>query len=151
MESHQPDFVPPPASLHPTGYSQQADPERTPPGSAGRTTYGTETPQIADRSAPRTGLDVLHEADVYATKIGGDNAGKLRENFATILDRQTHGKKQILAVSAIRSSDRRFTAMAHENARDRDPDDDLKEGFNTTSHLIAIAKCIESFLQVAVG
>src|SRR3989344_5409690 len=142
MESHQPDFVPPPASIHPTGYSQQADQERTPPGSAGRTTYGTETPQIADRSAPRTGLDVLHDADVYITKIGGDNAGKLRENFATVLDRQTHGKKQILAISAIRSSDRRSTAMAHEYARDRDSDGNLKEGFNTTSHLIAIAKCL---------
>jgi len=144
MESPQPDFVRPPASLYHTGYARQADPERTPPGSAGRTTYGTEAPQIADRSAPRTGLDVLQEADVYVTKIGGDNAGKIRENFATVLDRQTHGKKQILAVSAIRSSDRRFTAMAHEDARDRDSDGNLKEGFNTTSYLIAIAKCLRN-------
>ncbi|KKW39174.1 hypothetical protein A2454_03715 [Candidatus Peribacteria bacterium RIFOXYC2_FULL_55_14] len=95
-------------------------------------------------SPQRTGLDVLQEADVYVTKIGGDNAGKLRENFATVLDRQTRGKKQILAISAIRSSDRSFTAMAHKDARDRDSDDNLKEGFNTTSHLIAIAKCLRN-------
>ena len=93
-------------------------------------------------SPSRSGLDVLNDAQVYVTKIGGDNAGKLRDNIATVLERQTQGKKQILAVSAIRSSDKRFTGMAHEDARDRDSDGNLKEGFNTTSHLIAIAKSL---------
>jgi aspartokinase len=90
----------------------------------------------------RTGLDVLQDSHVYVTKIGGDNAGKLRDNMETVLMRRENGKKQILAVSAIRSSDASYTDMAHESARDRDSDEQLKEGFNTTSHLIAIAKSL---------
>lgn len=93
-------------------------------------------------SPSRTGLNVLHDADVYVTKIGGDNAGKLRDNIATVFDRREQGKKQILAISAIRSSNERYTSMAHEDARDMDSDGELKEGFNTTSHLIAIAKAL---------
>lgn len=91
-------------------------------------------------SPSRTGLDVLRDAELYVTKIGGDNAGKIRDNIETVIARKMQGKKQILAVSAIRSSDASYTAMAHESARDRDADNQLKEGFNTTSHLIAIAK-----------
>jgi len=92
----------------------------------------------------RTGKDVLNDSELYVTKIGGDNAGKIRENLATVQERQGKGKKQILAVSAIRSSSEEFTTHSHELGRDKDSDGELKEGFNTTSHLIAIAKCIQS-------
>ncbi|PIQ76924.1 hypothetical protein COU78_01650 [Candidatus Peregrinibacteria bacterium CG10_big_fil_rev_8_21_14_0_10_49_24] len=95
-------------------------------------------------SPSRTGLDVLHDAELYVTKIGGDNAGRLRENIDTVLARKADGKKQMLAVSAIRSSDSSYTKLAHPSARDKDADNNLKEGFNTTSHLIGIAKSIQA-------
>ena len=91
---------------------------------------------------PSNGLEALQSADVYVTKIGGENAGRLALNATNAQDRIRNGIKQIIAVSAIRSSDDQFTAFAAESVVDRDADGGRKPGFNTTSHLIEIARLL---------
>lgn len=93
---------------------------------------------------PSNGLEALQSADVYVTKIGGENAGRLSLNATNAQDRTRNGIKQVTAVSAIRSSDDQFTAFADESVVDRDEDGRIKHGFNTTSHLIEIARCLSA-------
>lgn len=92
-------------------------------------------------STPTNGLGALEESRTYVTKVGGENAGKLRMNAASAIDRHKRGKRQIIAFSAIRSVDARYSPLS-------DPlvigieGGKMKPGFNTTSHLIAIAQLL---------
>ncbi|MBU2213549.1 hypothetical protein KKC44_03530 [Patescibacteria group bacterium] len=89
----------------------------------------------------RTGEQALEEADVYVTKIGGTRAAELQSNADLIESRREQGKKQILAISAIRSTDERYNELTHQIVTDREMEKlgKRKSGFNTTSHLILIA------------
>ncbi len=98
-----------------------------------------ETPET-HRDSARAALDM---ASVLVTKIGGENAADLRGNFRTIEARRAEGKKQILAISALRSTDPQWSPYAHPDVADRDSLGRVKQGFNTTSHLIALARAAE--------
>ncbi len=91
-------------------------------------------------SRPLTAANVLLSADVIVTKIGGDNAGQFRENYETIAAKLQRGVKQILVVSAIRSSSSDYDSFSVPEVVDKSADGRVKHGFNTTSHLIQIAK-----------
>ncbi len=88
----------------------------------------------------RPGRDILRDATLVVTKIGGENAPSLRDNFRTISARRAEGKKQILAFSALRSTSSDDNFYTHPSAADRDASDHIKPGFNTTSHLIELGK-----------
>jgi|GEM_PF-5628040 len=90
------------------------------------------------------GQEALRDARTYVTKIGGDNAGQLKTNADVMRKRLQDGRTQILAISAIRSSQERYSALAHPDAIDRDAYGNPKKGFNTTSHLIAAAKRLQA-------
>ncbi|TSC58247.1 MAG: hypothetical protein Greene041619_678 [Candidatus Peregrinibacteria bacterium Greene0416_19] len=95
------------------------------------------------QSEPTNGLEALQRADTYVTKIGGDNAGRLRSNALRSQQRVEQGVRQVLALSAIRSSHPSHSAFAAPGVADQDSDGQVKPGFNTTSHLIAIARLLE--------
>lgn len=82
--------------------------------------------------------DILDESDVYVRKIGGDNAQGFKSNFEIATEIKAKGKKQIMVLSAIRSSDAMFNDVAI--VRDKDVNGKWKNGFNTTSHLIRLAQ-----------
>lgn len=92
--------------------------------------------------APANGHDALLQSDVYVTKIGGDNAGHLASNADIVRRRTQNMHTQVLAVSAIRSSDARFSDMTHTLVTEQEVQKHgrRKQGFNTTSHLIAAAQ-----------
>ena len=48
-------------------------------------------------NAPTNGLEALEASNTYVTKVGGENAGKLRMNAASAIDRYERGKRQIIA------------------------------------------------------
>lgn len=87
-------------------------------------------------------LEKLNDTDTYVTKIGGDNAGSLRENYERIQERNAKGKKQVIVVSAIRSSEG-FRSFRYEGIGDLVEKERDSKGFNTTSHLIATAKLLQ--------
>ncbi|OIO55167.1 hypothetical protein AUJ46_01820 [Candidatus Peregrinibacteria bacterium CG1_02_54_53] len=93
---------------------------------------------------PANGYDALLNNDVYVTKIGGDNAGKLASNANIVHRRAQNMRTQILAVSAIRSSHPSFSDMTHPFVIEKElaTNGKRKPGFNTTSHLIAIARAL---------
>ena len=93
----------------------------------------------------RTGEQVLEEAEVYVTKFGGTRAAELAENSDLIEERRKNGKKQILAISAIRSTDEKYNALTHRIVTGQEIKElgKAKTGFNVTSHLILIADCIQ--------
>ncbi|MDD5026032.1 MAG: hypothetical protein PHH13_01505 [Candidatus Peribacteraceae bacterium] len=91
-----------------------------------------------------SGQRVLRNAETYVAKIGGENAADLRSNTAIVARRAAEGKKQIIAVSALRSSSERFDHYAHGNVVDHDSTGRMKHGFNTTSHLIELAKRLQA-------
>jgi aspartokinase len=93
---------------------------------------------------PESARQALDAADVLVTKIGGENAADLAANAAIADHRRATGKKQILAISALRSSDPRYSAYADEAAADRDKFGAVKPGFNATSHLIEMARRLQS-------
>jgi len=97
-----------------------------------------ETPDAHHGSA-RAALDMT---SVLVTKIGGENAANLRGNSRTIETRRLEGKRQILAISALRSTDPQWSPYAHPDVADRDSLGRVKQGFNTTSHLIALARAV---------
>ena len=86
-----------------------------------------------------SGQRVLRNTETYVVKIGGENAANLRTNADRVRARTEQGKKQILVISALRSSDPAFTRFAHPSV-DFDSEGKSKDGFNTTSHLIAMAE-----------
>ena len=94
-----------------------------------------------NHSTPTNGLEALESSRTYVTKVGGENAGKFRMNAASAINRHDRGKRQIIAFSAIRSVDTRYSPLS-------DPlvigieGGKVKPGFNTTSHLIAIAQLL---------
>ncbi len=97
-------------------------------------------------STEQYGKQVLAESDVWVTKYGGTRAAELASNADAIEDRRIEGKKQILAISAIRSSDEDHTHLTHPIVQERVQEKTGKDekGFNTTSHLILIADLINS-------
>jgi aspartokinase len=95
-------------------------------------------------ATPTNGLEALQSADVYVTKIGGENAGRLALNATNAQERIRSGIKQVTAVSAIRSSESDFSAFADESVVDKNADGKIKPGFNTTSHLIEIARILSA-------
>lgn len=91
--------------------------------------------------SPDSGFRALRNADVTISKIGGENATKLRANADSIRARTAEGKKQIYTISALRSGNPYYEQRyAHLAAEERDGNGAKKTGFNTTSHLIAVAK-----------
>ena len=92
------------------------------------------------------GEQVLAESDVWVTKYGGTRAAELASNADAIEDRRIEGKKQILVISAIRSSNEDHTHLTHPIVQKRAKEKTGKDekGFNTTSHLILIADLINS-------
>src|SRR6185436_19551702 len=70
----------------------------------------------------RNGSDALHRADALVIKIGGENALRFRENIDSVRRRVASGQKIILVLSALRGN--------------------RQNGFNTTSALIALARCL---------
>ena len=97
---------------------------------------------MSDVSRSLTAADALLAADVIVAKIGGDNAGSFRATYETIAGRLQRGVKQILVVSAIRSSSAIYDSFSDPKVVDRSADGSIKHGFNTTSHLIRIAKLL---------
>ena len=93
----------------------------------------------------RTGWQALNEAQVYVTKIGGTRAAELASNADTIEKRRQAGKKQIFAISAMRSADKKYGILTHGEVTKREIEKEgkSKTGFNTTSHLILIADLIQ--------
>ncbi|MDD5075357.1 MAG: hypothetical protein PHO54_05850, partial [Candidatus Peribacteraceae bacterium] len=87
-----------------------------------------------------SGQRALRDAETTVSKIGGENAADLSANADLVRTRAEKGGKQILVVSALRSSSGDFDRFAHPDAADRDSDGKIKSGFNTTSHLIALAE-----------
>lgn len=85
-------------------------------------------------------LQALESAAVTVTKIGGENAVDLGTNLGLIASKRRTGRKQILVISAPRSADPAFSSFTHQSVADRDKLGRVKPGFNTTSHLIALAK-----------
>ncbi len=87
------------------------------------------------------GAQVLDESDVQVTKFGGTRAAELASNADEIERRREAGKRQILAISAMRSSNEEFTPLTHETVNQRvlEKTGKPERGFNTTSHLILIA------------
>ena len=92
---------------------------------------------------PPSASDALACMDIHVRKHGGDNAGLFVENFATVAAELGQGRKQILVESAIRSSSPTFTAFADPRVVDLRADGGVKPGFNTTSHLILIARLLQ--------
>jgi len=106
-------------------------------------------PYLMSQESPsnhRTGEQSLEEAKVFVTKIGGTRAAELQNNADLIEARREQGKKQILAISAIRSTDKRYNELTHQIVTDQEIEkfDKRKSGFNTTSHLILIADSIQN-------
>ncbi len=93
------------------------------------------------RDAPTNGYEALETSDTYVTKVGGDNAGKLRMNAANALDRLRKGKRQIWAFSAMRSVDSQYSDLSHPDVLTQETGK-AKPGFNATSHLIAVAQLL---------
>ncbi|MBU0766444.1 hypothetical protein KKF55_01505 [Patescibacteria group bacterium] len=93
----------------------------------------------------RTGEQALEEAKVYVTKFGGTRAAELTENSDLIEERRSKGKKQILTISAIRSTNEKYNELTHQRVTDQEIEElgKAKTGFNVTSHLILIADCIQ--------
>ncbi|MDO8469329.1 MAG: hypothetical protein Q7S29_06270 [Candidatus Peribacter sp.] len=89
---------------------------------------------------PSSGFTALQNAETCITKIGGENAADLRTNAEIVRSRTSKGKKQVLAISALRSGSSAYDRFAHELVADHDSDGLRKSGFNTTSHLIAVAE-----------
>lgn len=85
----------------------------------------------------------MDSAGIHVAKIGGDNAGDFRANYQTVLERLSAGKKQILVVSAVRSSLPVFNSLADAAVTDTASDGKRKHGFNTTSHLIEAARSLD--------
>ncbi len=86
---------------------------------------------------------VLNDRNIHVVKIGGDNAAQLKENADNIQGRAEIVKKQVLVLSAIRSSNSTYNQFAEPTVVDRSADGSVKNGFNTTSHLIALAKALQ--------
>ncbi len=82
---------------------------------------------------------VLSNANVIVTKIGGDNASEFQQN-ADIAQQTPRKQKQIFVFSAIRSSDEQYSG--HAIVRDK-LNNKEKSGFNTTSHLISVARKLQ--------
>ncbi len=93
---------------------------------------------------PHSGFRALRDAGTYITKIGGENAADLRTNAEIVRRRSTEGKQQVLAISALRSENSTYNHYAHASVADHDADGRRKSGFNTTSHLIAVAKALRA-------
>lgn len=70
--------------------------------------------------------------------MGGDNAGRLRESAEVMRAAKTMRGKTAFVFSAPRSTDANYNR--HVIVRDKGPDGQPKSGFNTTSHLIQVAK-----------
>lgn len=90
-----------------------------------------------------SGTDVLDHADTHVVKIGGNNAARMAFNADNTRKKLRDGITQILTLSAIRSSDDRFSDFADNMVADTDTNGNRKPGFNTTSHLIAVAKLLQ--------
>ena len=90
----------------------------------------------------KSGFEVYQEADVLVTKIGGDNASRIRENVERIHARKKDDKEQIVVVSAIRSSSPEFNTLRHPDVGDLVKKEANANGFNTTSHLIGIGRIL---------
>ncbi len=88
-------------------------------------------------------MEAIRNAGVHVAKIGGDNAGDFHENHQAVTQRLSMGAKQILVVSAVRSSLPAYTSLADPAVADVAADGRQKSGFNTTSHLIQAARLLE--------
>lgn len=92
---------------------------------------------------PPVALQALEQAELTISKIGGDNAREFQANARRIHATKKSGRKRILTISALRSSLDQDTEYSHPDVSDRSADGRLKPGFNTTSHLIAIARALQ--------
>lgn len=91
--------------------------------------------------APTNGYEALEASNTYVTKVGGDNASKLQMNTANALERQQRGKRQIWSFSAMRSVHSRYSPLSDPLVHSQETGEP-KPGFNTTSHLIAVAQLL---------
>lgn len=91
-----------------------------------------------------SGQRALRDAETTIYKIGGENAADLKANADLVRTRTEKGKTQILVISALRSSNKEYDRFAHPDVADRDSDGRKKSGFNTTSHLIALAERLQA-------
>ncbi len=89
-------------------------------------------------------LELLNSAEVLVSKIGGDNAPLLAQNYTNVRKRLERGQKTILVVSAMRSSDAKYSELRHPEVIDRDSSGEIKPGFNTTSHLKKIGEFLNA-------
>lgn len=78
----------------------------------------------------------IERADTLVIKFGGDDARKFARNLQFVMGQLAEGKKLALVFSAIRSSEARFGEMSLVKK---------KKGFNTTDHLIEMAKAVSVF------
>lgn len=97
-----------------------------------------------EHSPTISGTHVLQSADTHVAKIGGNNAARIAFNVENAKQKLASGIAQILTLSAIRSSDDEFSEFADGTVADTDANGTRKPGFNTTSHLIAVAKLMEN-------
>ncbi len=75
----------------------------------------------------------IEKADTLVIKFGGDDARKFARNLQFVQEQLAQGKKLGLVFSAIRSSEARFGEISLVKK---------KKGFNTTDHLIEMAKAV---------
>lgn len=96
---------------------------------------------MSHRDAATNGYEALEASSTYVTKVGGDNAGKLGMNASNALERLRRGKRQIWAFSAMRSVDAQYSPLSDPCTLDQETGK-AGPGFNTTSHLIAVAQLL---------
>ena len=79
----------------------------------------------------------MDSAERVVVKLGGDNATLFEENVGFVKGLTESGKKVALVVSAARSSDLSTAIFNHQEVEKGNV------GFNTTTHLIALAKLVK--------
>ncbi len=87
-----------------------------------------------------TGAELLRDASRVVLKFGGDNAGAFLGNMELVKAMLREGKKLALVFSAIRSS---HSSAAQFSLFDPKKDAKNASQFNTTSHLIEMAKAAQ--------
>ncbi len=87
-------------------------------------------------------LEALERKAVEVSKIGGDNAADIVENYQNIKASLKGDRKRIIVVSAIRDSDEVEAGKYRHRSLKPSEGDSSSFGFNTTNHLVAMAKAL---------
>lgn len=102
-----------------------------------------------EKQAQKNRLEALiekHEIDTHVFKSGGTDVCAMQENVARMQERRESGMDlQVVAVSAMRSTGEASSVFRHERVDEviSNPEKRGKKDFNTTSHLLLVAKVLK--------